>query len=203
MEYFWIFDMIGLVAFAVSGFLVGVRRNLDILGVMIAGFTTAIGGGIVRDAISGQVPFVFKEYYPALTILCTLVAVLFFRLHRRDHIERGVIFIVMDAIGLVAFSIAGAMVGIKYGFNSFGVVVLAFTTAVGGGMLRDVMINEIPFVLVSEFYGTVAILCAILLTFIQAQLGSLPLWTIILVAGIGLMFRLFGYFKGWQLPKIG
>lgn len=203
MDYFWIFDVIGLIAFAISGFLAGVRRNLDLLGVMIAGFATAIGGGIVRDAISGRIPFVFQEYYPVITILVALAFSILFRLHKRDQIERRIIFIVMDAIGLVAFSIAGAMVGIDYGFNFFGIILLSFITAVGGGIIRDVMVNEIPFVLVSEFYGTVAILCAVLLALAKMWLGSLPLWAILLVAGAGLALRLLGYFRGWQLPKIG
>lgn len=202
MDYFWILDVIGLLAFAVSGFLVGVRHRLDALGVMISGFATAIGGGIIRDTISGRIPFVFQEYYPILTILFALGVALLFRLHRRDQIERRVIFIVMDAIGLVAFSIAGAMVGIDYGFNVFGVILLSFVTAVGGGIVRDVMVNEIPFVLVSEFYGTVAILCAILLLVAQSWLGSLPLWAILVVAVVGLTLRLVGYFRGWQLPKV-
>ncbi|MGP1449501.1 MAG: trimeric intracellular cation channel family protein [Wolinella sp.] len=202
MDYFWIFDVIGLVAFAVSGFLVGVRKNLDILGIAIAAFSTAIGGGIVRDAISGRIPFVFREYYPTITILLAITLALLFRLHLRDQIERRSIFIIMDAIGLVAFSIAGAMVGIEYEFNFFGVILLSFITAVGGGILRDVMVNEIPFVLTSEFYGTVAILCALLLALLHAWLGTLPLFVVICVAFIGLGLRLFGYFRGWHLPKL-
>ena len=83
----------------------------------------------------------------------------------KKNIENKFIFILSDTIGLVSFSISGAIVGLKSEFNIFGVVFLSFVTAVGGGMLRDVLINEIPFILNRSFYASISIILAIVLYF--------------------------------------
>jgi uncharacterized membrane protein YeiH len=137
-------DILGIFAFALSGFLVGVRNNLDLLGLIIAASLTALGGGVVRDVILGRTPFAFNEYYPAITVIGTIVLALIFRLYRREQLERQWLFVISDTIGLVAFSITGALLALEAEFNFFGVMILSFLTAVGGGVLRDTMINQVP-----------------------------------------------------------
>ena len=202
MSLFAAADAIGLVTFAVSGFLMGVRKGLDLLGIVIAAFLTALGGGVIRDVIVGRMPIAFTEGSVLLFVVAGIVLAFSLRLHTKEQPERFTIFIVMDSIGLVAFAITGALVGIEAQLNLFGVMLLAFITAVGGGMLRDMMVNEVPIVLTSDFYGTVALLIA-LLVYLCSLAGCLDTFTLMGIAAGALFLRLLAYYKKWQLPKLG
>lgn len=194
-------DILGIVAFALSGFLVGVRNNLDLLGLIIAASLTALGGGIVRDAILDRTPFAFSEYYPAITVITTVAAAFAFRLYRREQIERQWLFVVSDTIGLVAFSITGALLAIDAGYNFFGVIILSFLTAVGGGVARDVMINQVPSVLISDFYGSIALIVSVLLIVLMG-FDLLNTLGVAIVAALAIIVRLVAYIKGWHLPTL-
>lgn len=194
-------DILGIVAFALSGFLVGVRNNLDLLGLVISASLTALGGGIVRDAILDRTPFAFSEYYPAITVIATIAAAFAFRLYRREQIERQWLFVVSDTIGLVAFSITGALLAIAAGYNFFGVIILSFLTAVGGGVVRDVMINQVPSVLISDFYGSIALIVSVLLLLLLG-IGWLNTPGVAAVAAFAILLRLAAYIKGWHLPTL-
>jgi uncharacterized membrane protein YeiH len=194
-------DILGIVAFALSGFLVGVRNNLDLLGVIISASLTALGGGVVRDVILDRTPFAFNEYYPAITVISTIVLAFLFRLYRREQLERQWLFVISDTIGLVAFSITGALLAIDAGFNFFGVIILSFLTAIGGGVLRDILINQVPAVLVSDFYGSIALIVSILLLVLAATIGLSTL-TVAAVATVAITLRLAAYIKGWHLPTL-
>lgn len=194
-------DILGIVAFALSGFLVGVRNNLDLLGVIISASLTALGGGVVRDVILDRTPFAFNEYYPAITVISTIILAFLFRLYRREQLERQWLFVISDTIGLVAFSITGALLAIDAGFNFFGVIILSFLTAIGGGVLRDILINQVPAVLVSDFYGSIALIVSILLLILAATTGLSTL-TVAVVATVAITLRLAAYIKGWHLPTL-
>ena len=195
-------DIIGIIAFSISGYLVAVRNHLDLLGILIASFLTALGGGIVRDVILNTTPFTFKEYYPATTVLIVLSLAFLFQLYKKKEIERKLFFVISDTIGLVAFSITGALLALEAEFNIFGVVILSFLTAVGGGLTRDILINKVPAVLVSDFYGSIALLVALLL-FISDYFNYLNEISIFFISAFAIALRLLAYFKGWKLPKIG
>lgn len=194
-------DILGIIAFALSGFLVGVRNNLDLLGLIISASLTALGGGVVRDVILDRIPFAFNEYYPAITVIGTILLAFIFRLYRRQQIERQWLFVISDTIGLVAFSITGALLAIDAGFNFFGVIILSFLTAIGGGVLRDILINQVPSVLVSDFYGSIALIVSILLLILMG-LGALNTFGVAVVAAIAVILRLMAYIKGWHLPTL-
>lgn len=194
-------DILGIIAFALSGFLVGVRNNLDLLGIIISASLTALGGGVVRDVILDRTPFAFNEYYPAITVLTTIAISFAFRLYHREQIERQWLFVISDTIGLVAFSITGALLAIDAEFNFFGVIILSFLTAIGGGVLRDILINQVPAVLVSDFYGSIALIVSILLLIFSAVVGLSTL-SVAIVAFIAIALRLAAYIKGWHLPTL-
>lgn len=194
-------DILGIIAFALSGFLVGVRNNLDLLGIIIAASLTALGGGVVRDVILDRTPFAFNEYYPAVTVITTIALAFVLRLYRRIQIERQWLFVISDTIGLVAFSITGALLAIDAGFNFFGVIILSFLTAIGGGVLRDILINQVPAVLVSDFYGSIALIVSILLL-VLSVFTPLSTLTVAIVASIAIAVRLVAYVKGWHLPTL-
>ncbi|MGA9045591.1 trimeric intracellular cation channel family protein [Sulfuricurvum sp.] len=194
-------DILGIVAFTLSGFLVGVRNNLDLLGLIISASLTALGGGVVRDVILDRTPFAFNEYYPALTVITTIAVAFAFRLYHREQIERQWLFVISDTIGLVAFSITGALLAIAADFNFFGVIILSFLTAIGGGVLRDILINQVPAVLVSDFYGSIALIVSILLLLL-VSLGWMGTFGVASVAGFAIILRLLAYLKQWHLPKL-
>jgi uncharacterized membrane protein YeiH len=201
MTLFLAADIIGITAFAVSGFLAGVRHRLDLLGIIIVASLTALGGGIIRDMMLHRTPFAFSEYYPALTVIATVTAALLLRLYRRKELERKWAFVISDTVGLVAFSVTGALLGIRAEFNFFGVIIVSFLTAIGGGVTRDILINQVPSVLTSDFYGTIALIVALLLIGANA-LGQMNEITITAIALFAVALRLVAYVKRWHLPKI-
>ncbi|WP_432720050.1 TRIC cation channel family protein [Jeongeupia wiesaeckerbachi] len=194
--------LIGTAAFTISGYLVGATKRFDVLGVVILALLTAIGGGMIRDVLVDRVPRIFIDAGPLYTIFATLLVAWAIKLHQRNRGLLYKIFIVADSIGLVAFSIAGAQIGLDVGLNLFGVAFLAFVTAVGGGLVRDMMVNDVPFILHEDFYGTVAILVAALL-YVAAHSGWRGPWVEWTLFTIGLGLRLVAHLRDFRLPRVG
>jgi uncharacterized membrane protein YeiH len=194
-------DIIGIICFALSGFLISVHYKLDILGVFISSFLTALGGGMIRDVLADRTPYVFTTNLPVILVVATVVIALLFKLHKIADLEGKTAFIISDAIGLVSFSITGSIVAIQNDFNFLGVLILAFLTAVGGGTIRDILINRIPSILVSEFYATVALIIASVIFVLEIlELRTLPAITLVFIFGVAL--RLLAYYKNWHLPTL-
>ena len=194
-------DIIGIICFALSGFLMSVHHKLDILGVFIASFLTALGGGMIRDALADRTPYVFTTNLPVILVVGTVLVALLFKLHKIDDLEGKTAFIISDAVGLVSFSITGSIIAIQNDFNFLGALILSFLTAVGGGTLRDILINRVPAILVSEFYATVALIVATIVFILKAfQLISLLTLTLVFIFGVAL--RLLAYYKNWHLPTL-
>lgn len=200
-EFFIYADIIGIIAFSISGFLIGIKNDLDILGILIASALTALGGGIIRDTILSSAPFAFTSLYPALTLIVTILIAFIFKVYKKPSIERKLMFVVSDTIGLVAFSITGAILAIHADYNFFGIIILSFITAVGGGVTRDIMINQVPTVLISDFYGSIAVIVALLLAGLEL-FNSLNEVTIVSVAVLSIVLRLIAFKRGWNLPKL-
>jgi len=198
---FEIAEYIGIIAFASSGFFVATRNQLDFLGTLISVFLTALGGGIIRDIAVDRTPYTFTHNIPALTILIVMILLIVFRFNKRDSIENRPFFILSDSIGLISFSITGALIAIEAGLNLTGVLALAFVTAVGGGIIRDVIINEIPFVLKTGFYGTIALLIGLTL-YVLNLYGLISYYTMIMVFAAGMVLRLVAYYKKWAIPMV-
>ncbi len=194
-------DIIGVICFALSGFLIAVHYKLDILGVFISSFLTALGGGMIRDVLADKTPYVFTNNLPVVLVVATVLIALLFKLHKIDDLEGKTAFIISDAVGLVSFSITGSIVAIQNDFNFLGVLILAFLTAVGGGTIRDILINRVPSILVSEFYATVALIVAtIIFTLELFELRNL--FTMMIVFIFGVILRLLAYYKKWHLPTL-
>jgi len=198
---FEIAEYIGIIAFAISGFFVAVRSKLDFLGVLISVFLTALGGGILRDIAVDKTPYTFTHNTPALIIITVMVLLILFKFHKRDSIENRPLFIVSDSIGLISFSITGALIAIEQALNLTGVLVLSFVTAVGGGIIRDVIINEIPFVFKTGFYGTISLLVGSGLYLLNSW-DMLHFYSIAIIFVLGILLRVVAYYKKWSIPLI-
>ena len=192
-------EYIGIIAFAMSGFFVASRAKLDLLGVLISTFLTALGGGIIRDIAVDTTPFTFSHNYPGLIVLSVMIIMILFKFHRRNSIENKAFFILSDTIGLISFSISGALIAIEYKLNFTGVLAISFITAVGGGIVRDVIINEVPFVFKSGFYGTVALLMGVLVYIMNAfeAINFISLTSLFI---FGVVLRVIAFYKKWSIP---
>ena len=192
-------EYIGIIAFSISGFFVAIRNKLDLLGILISTFLTALGGGIIRDVSVDRIPFTFTHNYPAGIVLSIMIIMILFRFHKRNSIENRLYFILSDSIGLISFSISGAIIAIEANLNLTGVLVISFVTAVGGGIVRDVIINEVPFIFKTGFYGTVALVMAIGIYLLNIYELKSPIFVLILFI-IGVMLRVVAYYKKWSIP---
>ena len=198
---FEIAEYIGIIAFAISGFFVAVRSKLDFLGVLISVFLTALGGGIIRDITVDKTPYTFTHNTPALIIITVMIVLILLKFHKRDSIENRPLFIISDSIGLISFSITGALIAIEQELNLTGVLALSFVTAVGGGIIRDVIINEIPFVFKTGFYGTIALLVGLSLYMLNI-LDMMHFYPIAIIFVLGVSLRIVAYYKKWSIPLI-
>lgn len=196
---FEIAEYIGTIAFAISGFFVAVRNKLDLLGVLISTFLTALGGGIMRDIAVDKTPNTFSHDYPAIIVISVLALLLLFQFHKKNSPESSPLFIVSDSIGLISFSITGAIIAIEHNFNLTGVMSMAFLTAVGGGIARDIIINEVPFVFKTGFYGTIALLIGALI-YLLHNISFLTFLSVSLIFLAGVLLRIVAYYKHWSIP---
>ena len=201
MEPLFIAEVIGTMAFALSGFYVAAKDRLDLLGVFIAAFLTALGGGITRDAIAGRAPYTFTHILPGRLVVGVLFFAIALKLHKHDKVEQKFAFIMSDTLGLVSFSITGSLIALQSGFNFFGVIMLSLATAVGGGVMRDILLNKVPLILSTGLYGTVAIIIGLLIYLLDI-IGLLNPFSILVCAFFGLFLRLAAYYRNWHLPVI-
>lgn len=162
----YILEMVGTVSFAISGSMVAIKKRVDIFGVVVLGVMTALGGGIVRDILIGHLPpAMFSDYRYVLVAVVTsvvvfIIAYIFRDLYQRSEKSVDTVNNIFDALGLGVFTVMGAKVAISSGFTVNGILVvcLAVVTGVGGGLIRDVMLMEIPFVLKKRIYAVASIL---------------------------------------------
>ncbi len=194
-------EYVGIVAFAISGFLIAVKNSLDLLGILVSTFLTALGGGLIRDTILQTTPYSFSHTTPAILILAVIFLLTVFNLYKKD-LESNFFFILSDSLGLVAFSISGASLAIEAGLNLTGVLSIAFISGVGGGVVRDIIINEVPQIFKSGFYGTITLIVALLLYCIWV-FGILNYYSLISILVIGVTLRVIAYYKDWHIPKLG
>lgn len=194
-------EYIGITAFTLSGFYIAVRNNLDILGIFIVSFLTSLGGGIMRDTIVGIAPTSLTTIYPMLLVFIIVNILILLQFHKKQEYDRKPIFVFADSLGLVSFSISGAIIAVNSGYEISGVVILSFVTAVGGGILRDILINEVPYILKGGFYAIISIIVGIII-YILNVFAILNFLSIIIVFIFGILLRLFAFYKRWELPNI-
>ncbi len=201
MEFIEFIEYIGIFAFALSGFFMATRHRLDLLGIFISAFLTALGGGITRDALAGKLPYTFTHLAPGFLVILALVLAIVFKLHKYSKVESNFVFILSDTLGLVSFSLTASILALGVGFSFFGVVLLGLITAVGGGVLRDVLLNQVPLLLNTGLYGTISLAVGSLV-YLFSVVGFLNPYTMGFIFVFGVIFRLLAYYKNWHLPVL-
>jgi uncharacterized membrane protein YeiH len=153
------FDLLGTVAFAISGALAAMTRKLDLFGIFIVAFVTATGGGTVRDILIGNNPVMWMEntFYIYLISIITFLAIIFRR--KIIHLKRSLF--LFDTIGLGVFTITGVEAGIENGLSPIISIALGAITGTFGGVIRDILCNEIPVIFRKEIYATACIIGAL------------------------------------------
>jgi len=195
-EMYFALEILGTVAFAVSGAMVAINRKMDIFGVVILGMTTAVGGGIIRDLIIGVTPpTAFQK--PIYALISIGVSIIVFLPFLRSRINtHSMIFVIIDALGLGVFAVIGYKAGAQFD-NIFLQIFLGTLTGVGGGALRDIFAREMPMIFVRNFYACACIIGTIvyaLLTLINENLAAIASILVVVI-----LRMLAAKFK-WSLP---
>ncbi len=198
--FIYVLDLFGTMAFAVTGAFKAIEKKSDIVGIIILATITGVAGGTIRDIIIGKVPpnSIADPAYIAITVITGIVIFLLFsRLKKHWNL-----FLKFDAIGLGVFTIIGA----TFAYNIFGLDFLAIAfagiiTAIGGGILRDVFVQETPIVFVKELYASASFIGVVVFYFILVLDGSLYIATILgIIMTTGLRMVAMKY--NWNLPTV-
>jgi uncharacterized membrane protein YeiH len=191
-------DWFGVIVFAITGSLVASRKQMDIVGFILLGLVTGIGGGTLRDVLLGYLP-VFWVRNPAYLVVCALVSgLVFFTAHIPQSRYR--ILLWLDAIGLAVFAVTGAATAAEAGAGWTVVVAMGVITATFGGIIRDVLGGESPVILRREIYASAALIGAV--TFASLLAFGTPR-ELAIGAGfaVGLFVRAAALYSGWSLPR--
>lgn len=198
MGLLYFFDLFGTFVFSATGAIRGLEKKLDLFGIFVMSFLTAVGGGTIRDIIINKTPFYFFDINYSIAILLGMISIILFRNIVEKYKE---ILIYLDAIGLGVFSIIGAEKGLNANLPEIGIVIVGLITGIGGGILRDVLIKEIPFVLEKEIYATASIVGLVIFIFL-VKLNLLPFHiSIWLCITIIIVIRILSYQINLHLPK--
>ena len=203
----FIAEIVGIVAFSMSGAMTGLKYKMDILGVPFLAVATALGGGVMRDLLIGHLPpIMFQDYRYLLAAALTATAIFFAALLAKKHYmlaehKLTAIGNVCDAIGLGPFTVVGIEAGMAagYGDNTFFLVFLSLVTCIGGGVLRDILVARIPGVFRKHVYALPCILGACLYL-LMIRLGADELMATAIVSLFIFVFRMLATYFHWNLP---
>jgi uncharacterized membrane protein YeiH len=198
-EIFTIIDIVGTAAFSISGVFAGMKKKLDLFGIFIVAFITAIGGGTIRDILIGDFPVSWMRTgnYSLVILVSAAVALLFYKVI--NNYEKTLM--LFDSIGLGFFTVLGIKKAMAFGFSPGLCIALGTITACFGGLIRDIILNEIPHILQKEIYATACIIGgAVFLLLNRTSLS--PEITDVIVILLIVMIRLVAIRKNWSLPGV-
>ena len=198
--FIYILDLFGTMAFAVTGAFKAIENKADIVGIVILATITGVAGGTIRDIVLGRFPpnSIMDPSYVVITV-ATGIALFFLYSKLKKHWN---VFLKFDAIGLGVFTVIGATFAYSlFGLNFLAIILAGMLTAVGGGILRDVFVNQVPIVFVKELYASASFIGAVIFYFILAAGADIYIASIagiLIVTGL----RLVAMKYNWNLPKV-
>jgi uncharacterized membrane protein YeiH len=200
LSFVYMLEMAGTAAFAASGALAASRKNMDIFGFCVLALMPAVGGGTVRDVIIDRVPvfWISDNRYVAVAIIAALIV--YFTSYKPG--SRRQILVWMDALGLALFAALGTEICLKHDTGPLVAIMLGVTTAVTGGMIRDIICNEIPLILSREIYATAAFIAAVCYV-LADSLGLSAQVSLVIAVVAGFSIRALGIIYNWSLPSFG
>jgi uncharacterized membrane protein YeiH len=201
-----VFDLLGILTAASAGALTGVRKGLDLVGVLVLAAVTGLGGGVIRDLMIGAVPVALLTDWRYLTTAGLAAALVLFAQHPRvlghgvplrRRIPLSTAFLVADSATLGCFAVSGTAKALNYGVALVPAALMGVVTAVGGGVLRDVLVNEVPTVLRRELYAVPALVGALV---VAASDRYVPAATALgfVAAALTMALRILAVRKDWH-----
>jgi uncharacterized membrane protein YeiH len=192
-----VLDLVGIAVFGVSGALAGVDKKLDLFGVLFLSVATALGGGFIRDALIGATPAAALTDGRYLLVPVVVGLVVFYVHPKMARLSR--VFLLVDAAGLGLFAVAGARKALDFGVPAVGACGIGLLTAIGGGLLRDVLVREIPTVLHREIYATAGLLAAVIVVVgDKAEFNNVATASLAIAVAFGI--RVVSRWKQWSAP---
>lgn len=195
----YLFDMIGVIACAIAGTLLAQHKGFDIAGCILVSMANAIGGGTIRDVVLDRHPLFWMtdlNYLIVITLTSLILQIFFHLYHKIDNAVK-----LFDAVGLAAFSVIGLKVALSQGVDPVVAVLMGVCTAIVGGLIRDIICNEIPLVLQKEIYITASVLGSCFY-FLMARFGIDPGMNDLLTLGFIFLVRVLAIVFDWHLPSI-
>lgn len=199
METLTIIEIAGTVAFSIAGAFAAMEKRLDLFGIFIIAFVTAMGGGTLRDVLIGELPVKWMLDLSSgfVVILSTIAAISFTRVLQNYH----KILLLFDSIGLGFFTIVGVQTGVSLSLHPAICIALGTITACFGGVIRDILLNNIPLIFEKEIYATTCIFGGVLFFLLQdVDIPIIPIEVICLISVV--VFRLLAVRYDWQLPTL-
>ena len=195
-----VLDLVGTFVFALSGAMAGVRRRVDLFGVLVLSFAAANAGGMTRDVLIGAVPPAALTDWRYLGVSLLAGVVTFYWSADIGRLQSAVL--IFDAMGLATFAVSGAQKALVHGLEPVMAALLGMLAGIGGGMLRDVLLAEVPTVLRAEIYATAALAGAAVV--VIGHLLLLPPLPVALVGAASCFaLRMVAIRRGWKLPTAG
>jgi uncharacterized membrane protein YeiH len=192
-----VLDLVGIFVFAISGALVGVRRGLDVFGVLVLAGVTGLGGGFLRDVLIGDVPPAALADWRYLLVPVAAGLITFVFHPAVGRVERLVT--IFDAFGLALFCVTGALKALEYGLSPVPAALMGLVTAIGGGIARDLLANRVPEVFRGELYAIPALAGSAVVVVLDG-LGQRTLVVALAGAGVCLTWRLLALRLHWRAP---
>jgi uncharacterized membrane protein YeiH len=193
-------DLAGVFVFALEGASAAISAQLDLLGIMVIAFATALCGGIIRDLLIGAVPPKAIQDWPYGSTAFAGGAIVFLLHGFVDRIP-GPLMLLLDAGGLALCAVAGADKALEYRINPFLAVLMGGVTGVGGGTVRDVLLAHVPRVLESDVYASAALAGSALMV-IGIKLKGSPMFMAIAGGTVCFLLRIVSVWQDWNLPKV-
>jgi uncharacterized membrane protein YeiH len=212
-------DLLGVFAAAVAGAFAGLRKGLDLVGILVIAVASSLGGGMIRDALIGATPVAaiadWRYFATALGATTVVLLVTSRRMSdsklksaieevRRRTVRYDHVAVVADALTLGLFAVSGTLKALDYHLPTFQAALLGTLTAVGGGVVRDVLVNEVPMVLQRELYAVPAFVGALLFGLLEGHGMAVQVYlaaagSVVITAGI----RLVSVWRDWHAPRPG
>ncbi len=198
MNMIYMLDLIGTAAFAASGAWVGVRKHMDLFGVLVLGIVTAVGGGTLRDLLLNDIPpFSLKdENYIYIALAVSLVV--FANRKKFKAFQKPMLY--FDAIGLGTFVVIGTTKALDFKLGLLGAVLMGVMTGTAGGVIRDILANQVPLILRREIYASACVAGGTFLVILELAGLARP-FAALLAASTVIVVRLLAIHHNWTLPK--
>ena len=197
--FIYVLDLFGTVAFAITGAFKAIEKKFDVIGILVLATITGVAGGTIRDVVLGRVPNSIVDPTYVIVTIASGIAIFFLYSRLKKHWN---LFLKFDAIGLGVFTIIGATFAYNvFGLNFLAILLAGILTAVGGGILRDVFVNQSPIVFVKEFYlsaSFIGIVVFSILLYFTEEIYVATILGIVLTTAL----RLIAIKYNWNLPRV-